>query len=116
MLKFILQGVFIVLLLQICEFVSELIELPIPGSLLGMLVLFLLLETKVIKDHHVSHFGNAMLKHLGFFFIPPAVSLMTAYGIIQGSVLKILILLTVSLFIVMGVTGKVVDIIIKEDN
>lgn len=115
-MKFILQGILIVVLLRVSEIISEFFRLPIPGSLLGMIILFLLLETKVLKLDFISDFGNVMLKHLGFFFIPPAVSLMVSYGIVKGSIMKMLIILVVSLFIVMGVTGKVVDRILKEDH
>ena len=54
----------------------EFFHLPIPGSVLGMIILFILLSTGIIKEHWLSTVANPLLKHLSFFFIPIAVGLM----------------------------------------
>lgn len=50
--------------------------LPIPGNVLGMLLLFVLLLAGVIKLEYIQQAANFLLKHLVFFFIPVAVGLM----------------------------------------
>ncbi len=49
---------------------------PIPANVLGIVVLFTLLATGVVKEEHVSSAANFLLRHLVFFFVPVAVGLM----------------------------------------
>lgn len=50
--------------------------LPIPGNVVGVLLLFALLCLGVIKLKHVELAADFLLKHLVFFFVPVAVGLM----------------------------------------
>ena len=52
--------------------------LPIPGSVLGVVLLFVLLFAGAIKLEHVAEVSDFLLKHLIFFFVPIAVGLMTS--------------------------------------
>ena len=54
----------------------EFSHLPIPGSVLGMIILFTLLSTGIIKEQWLAMVAPPLLKHLSFFFIPIAVGLM----------------------------------------
>jgi holin-like protein len=50
--------------------------LPIPGNVLGVVLLFVLLCLGVVKLKHVELAADFLLKHLVFFFVPVAVGLM----------------------------------------
>lgn len=56
--------------------ITETFHLAIPGSVLGMLVLFALLSGGLLKEEWIALGANPLLKHLAFFFIPIAVGLM----------------------------------------
>lgn len=65
-------------------------DIPVPASVVGMAVLFLLLVTGVVPERLLAEASNWLTAHLGFFFIPIAVGLM-AYGpLIQEKGLPIL--------------------------
>ena len=49
------------------EVVAALLSLPIPGNILGMIILFLLLYTKVIKIDNIINITNFLLNHLAFY-------------------------------------------------
>jgi holin-like protein len=51
-------------------------ELPIPGTVVGMVLLFGLLTAGIIKVEQVQLAADFLLKHMLFFFIPIAVGLM----------------------------------------
>ena len=55
--------------------------LPIPANVLGILVLFFLLLSGVIKESHIQEAASFLLKHLVFFFIPVAAGLMDWFGV-----------------------------------
>lgn len=52
------------------------LDLPVPGNVLGIMVLFLLLSAGVVKERWISEAASFLLRHLVFFFIPVAVGLM----------------------------------------
>lgn len=52
------------------------LDLPIPGNVLGIIVLFLLLCSGIVKERYISEAANFLLRHLVFFFVPIAVGLM----------------------------------------
>lgn len=55
--------------------------LPIPGNVLGVVLLFTLLALGVVKLQHVELAADFLLKHLVFFFVPIAVGLMEWGGV-----------------------------------
>jgi holin-like protein len=87
--------------------------IPIPGSIYGMIGLFILLSTGVLKIEMVEDVGEFLLKHMGLFFIPLGVSLMTSLDLVKNVWLELLIGLVISCFIVMLVTSKVTEIVIR---
>ncbi len=50
--------------------------LPIPGNVVGMVLLFCLLCLGVIRLEYIQEAADFLLKHMLFFFIPLAVGLM----------------------------------------
>ena len=49
---------------------------PLPGNVLGVIVLFTLLCLGVVKLTYVERTADFLLRHLVFFFVPIAVGLM----------------------------------------
>lgn len=96
------------------ELLSSLLHLPIPGNILGMVILFILLCTKVIKVDNISNVTNFLLDHLAFFFIPAGVGLMTSIGIIKSTWWQLLVVCISTTIIIIGVTGIIVQIISRR--
>lgn len=59
-----------------CDQITRLTGIPIPGNVLGIVVLFFLLLTGIVKESHISLAAEFLLRHLVFFFVPIAVGLM----------------------------------------
>ena len=59
-----------------CDQLTRLTGIPLPGNVLGVIVLFFLLLTGIIKESHISLAAEFLLRHLVFFFVPIAVGLM----------------------------------------
>jgi holin-like protein len=49
---------------------------PIPGGVLGLLLLYLALHTKILKMKWVDRTAGAMLRHMVLLFVPLTVGLM----------------------------------------
>lgn len=65
------------------EFVSSLIDGFIPGSVIGMVLLFLALVLKAVKPTKVRRMSAMLTDNMGIFFVPAGVGLMTTFGIIS---------------------------------
>lgn len=98
------------------ELLSSLLHLPIPGNILGMVILFILLCTKVVKVDNISNVTNFLLDHLAFFFIPAGVGLMASIGIIKSTWWQLLVVCISTTIIVIGVTGIVVQTLSKKSK
>ena len=89
--------------------IADVTRLPIPGNVIGMLILFLLLCFKVIKVEQISTISNFFLDHLAFFFIPAGVGLISSFSVIKNIWLQLLIVCFVTTAITMICTGLVVQ-------
>lgn len=77
----------------------QLLHLPLPGSVAGMALLFLLLSFGVLKVSQLEQTANFLLKHMAFFFVPITVGLMNYGEIFHSYGFVLLALLSASLAI-----------------
>ena len=64
-----------------CDEFARRLNLPVPGNVLGIVLLFLLLASGIVKEQHISGAAEFLLRHLVFFFVPIAVGLMEWGGV-----------------------------------
>ena len=94
--------------------IQNIFNLPLPGTILGMLILFVLLWTKVLKVESIEKVCDFLILNMIIFFLPPAVELLEYMTLLKTGFFKIIILLIVTTVITMIVTGKTVDFCIKR--
>lgn len=58
-------------------------QLPVPGSIIGILLLFLSFQSKLLKPSAIEDTANFLLNHLTILFVPAGVGLMQYYGAIK---------------------------------
>ena len=74
-MKIILQ---IGVVLGIClagEGISLLLPIPFPGSVIAMILLFLLLLSGLLRPDHIRQKSDFLLQNMAFFFIPAGVGI-----------------------------------------
>ena len=98
------------------EFLELSFNLPIPGNILGMIILFVLLCTKIVKVDNIGSITDFLLNHLAFFFIPAGVGLMTSIGIIKSTWLQLLIVCLSTTTIIIASTGIIVQSISRKSK
>lgn len=100
------KGIFIILLFYFLgEAVSYFIDGFVPGSIIGMILLFLSLYFKVFDSEKVKDVANAFTRNMAIFFIPAGAGLLGAYGLISKFWMSILIVCSVSTILVIAVVG-----------
>ena len=68
--------------LALGELLAFIPGLGIPGSILGMLILTLLLERKIVEPETIKPVCKFLISNMAFFFIPPGVALMLYFDLI----------------------------------
>ena len=86
--------------------ISAVSHLPIPGNVFGMVILFLLLYTGILKKKQIRAVSKFLLGNMAIFFIPSGVSIIVYYKAIERSVVPFLLIVCFTTIIVMGVTGQ----------
>ena len=100
------------------EYISSFIQniVVVPGSIIAMILLFLLLQLKVVKIENIKEVSDFFLNNMAIFFVPAGVSLITSLNIIMDNIFVLLISVVLSTVIVMYVTGIVVQKMIIRKN
>lgn len=98
------------------ELISSLCSnfIKIPGTIVGMIILFLLLQFKIIKEENIREVTDFLLNNMAIFFVPAGVSLINSLGLIGDNIVVLLLSVTAATMIIMLVTGKTVDMMIHK--
>lgn len=107
----ILQCAVLFAFLAIGELIVYLTGIPIPSSIIGMLLLAAALRLRLIRLMWVDKVADFLVKNLGFFFVPAGVGLMCCLDIIADQWLPIVGATVISTFIIIATTGWVHQIV-----
>lgn len=116
LLKYSLQLSLIFIYLYMGNLISNAISnfIVIPGSIIGMLMLFVSLILGIVKLKQLEETTQFFLKNMGFFFIPLGVSLIESYILLKSVLWQVSLLLVISNILVMGITAKVTEVFIAR--
>lgn len=113
-MKYLLQFCRILIVAFVSEIIHELLPLPIPASIYGIIIMFLLLETGVLKPESVRETGKFLIEIMPVMFIPAAVGLIDSWDLIAPSIVSYVVVTVVSTLLVMGVSGIVTQAVIRR--
>jgi holin-like protein len=120
-IKIIVQVLAIYLISLLGDYIQSLFNLPIPGSIIGLLILFGLLASKILPEKWILDGVNFILATMLIFFVPSMVGiinypeLFSGKGIllIVGLILCTCLVLISSGYIAMKTSKKTIE---KEEN
>ena len=112
-MKYLAQLTIILAVSLVSEALGYFIPLPVPASVYGLVIMFLLLWTKVIKLSQVENVADFFLQIMPFFFVAPTVGLITSFDAIRGSVLWLVLMCFISTVVTIAVTGTVAQLVMK---
>ncbi|MFC5700301.1 CidA/LrgA family protein [Cohnella faecalis] len=93
---------------------AEACKLPIPGSIIGMALLFALLRTGAIKLRWIEAGARWLIAEMLLFFIPATAGIVQFKHLLLSNGLSLLLVIVVSTFVVMLTAGMLVDRIGKR--
>lgn len=103
----------ILLILSIGEILQGQLSLPIPATVIGMVVLLILLLTKILKLTWVEGASKVLLDNMGLFFVPAGVGIMNEISLFQDRIFEIIIIIVITTILVMVTTGYTVQVLVK---
>jgi len=96
-----------------CQLLGELIAratgLPIPGNVLGMVLLLLALMFEVVKVEWVTEAAELLMTHMALLFIPVGVAVMLYFDLLAREWLPIVAATVISTFVVIAITALVTE-------
>ena len=114
--KFLVQLLVLIVIYQVGNWTAKFFHLQIPGNVVGIVILFALFSFGVIKVEQIEVAGGWLLKHLGFFFIPISVGLMTLGNIVWEKGWILISILLVSAFTGIIAAGKTAQTILVKNE
>lgn len=82
--------------------IERIFHLPVPGSVIGMILLFLLLQTNIIKLSWIREGTDFFIKHLTLFFIPATVGIINYLELFIGKGFLLVVITIISTVLVMA--------------
>ncbi|WP_026696033.1 CidA/LrgA family protein [Peribacillus kribbensis] len=113
-IKIVIQVAFLTLIYLAGSMISNYLDIPIPGGIVGLVILFLLLQLKIIKVEWIEKGADWLLAELMLFFIPAAVGIVNYQKAIGSKWVSLLIVIVLSSLTVMAVTGLTAQYISKR--
>jgi holin-like protein len=106
-----LNGITLLLVYQLVgEITVRLLSLPIPGPVLGMVMLFVTLMIRGKAPESVDQASTALLSHLSLLFVPAGVGMMAHFGRIADEWVPITLALLLSTIITMVATALIMQV------
>ena len=112
-MKYVWQLVIILGVSFLGELLNTLLPLPVPASIYGLLIMFILLLTKVIKVEHVRETSDLFLVTMPMFFVVAGVGVIDYWGVIKPRLVPAIIIMLVVTIVIMVATGKITQALIK---
>ncbi|SHK25580.1 holin-like protein [Marinobacter antarcticus] len=105
-----LNGITLLLVYQLAgEIIVRLLGVPIPGPVLGMVMLFVTMMVRGRAPESVEQASTALLSHLSLLFVPAGVGMMAHFGRIAEEWLPITLALLLSTVITMVATALIMQ-------
>ena len=105
-MKYIKQFAIIMSVTFLGELIRSFINIPIPASIYGLLIMLLLLCSGALKYEAVKDAADFLVEIMPVMFIPGAVGLIGVWEELRVMLLPLLIIVPVTTWMVMIVSGR----------
>lgn len=110
-----IAGLLILLGFQLAgELIAQLTGWPIPGPVLGMILLFVTLLIRGGAPKGLDRTARALLKHLSLFFVPAGTGIIAYLALIRQEWLSLSAALVGSTVLAMAVTALTMQALVRE--
>lgn len=115
-MKYIRQFVIILAVSFLGEALKIMIPLPVPASIYGLVLMFLALETGILKLEQVRETAKYLIEIMPLMFIPAGVGLLEAWGDLKPIWIQVILIMMISTIVVIGISGRVTQMVIRLER
>ncbi len=115
-MKYIRQFGIILAVTFIGEIINHIIDLPIPASIYGLILMFICLYTKIIRVESVRKTAYFLIEIMPMMFIPSAVGLLDSWTVLQPIWFPFCLIAVATTFIVMIIAGHMTQLVNHVEN
>lgn len=101
------------IILLISKVIEGISPVPMPGSVVGLVLLFIALCTGIVKLGQVETVGTALTNNIGLFFVPAGISVINSLGVISSKPILIILLIIISTLLLLLCTGFTSQLFMK---
>lgn len=111
---FIQMSIYAAILL-VSQVISELLPktLPIPTTVIGLILMYILLCSHLIKVEWVDSLGSLLISMIGFMFVPSGISLAANLNIIKSEGLQLVIVISLSTILMLIIVTYMTSLILS---
>lgn len=113
-MKFIKQMAIIFSISLLAELMEYLIPLPVAASVYGLVLMLAGLISRIIPLEKVEGAADFLVEIMPILFIPPTVSIMTSFEVLRQLLVPVTVISVVSTVLVMAVTGRTAQSIMRK--
>ncbi|MCI8339651.1 MAG: CidA/LrgA family protein [Lachnospiraceae bacterium] len=95
------------------EVLHALLPFPVPGSIYGLLLLFLCLEFGAVKAESIRETATWLVEMIPVMFVPAGAGLLKSWGVLRPILWQVAVITLVSTVAVMVASGKATQAIIS---
>ena len=115
-IKLILQLALIMLITFIGTEVQKLLHIPLAGSIVGLMLFFLLLQFRIVPESWINVGADFLLKTMVFFFIPSVVGIMDVASNITMNYILFFIVIIIGTCLVALSSGYIAEKMLEKNN
>jgi holin-like protein len=98
------------------EGISYLFHLPVPGPVVGMMMLFSFLVLRPQAVPTLEPTAVEILRHLSLLFVPAGVGIMVSASTLSGSLIAVVVSIAVSTVLAIAVTALVMRAMLRRQR
>ena len=93
---------------------KELLHIPLPGTIVAMMLMFILLYKKYLKLDTIGKTTDFLLTNMTILFLPSMIEMYEYFPMLKKDLFKILFLMIITTILTIVVTSKVVNMLIEK--
>ena len=108
------QALTLAVILLISKIIESFIPIPMPASVIGLVLLFIALCTGIVKLGQVESVGTALTNNISFLFVPAGISDINSLPILSQSPVLIILLIIISTILLLISTGFASQLLVTK--
>ena len=115
-MKYLKQFLLILAISFLGELLKYILPFPIPASIYGMVILFIGLESGLIKLASVEETAKYLIEIMPLMFIPAGVGLIVSWDVLKPVLLPFAVITVITTVAVMAMAGRVTQWVIRREK